>query len=163
MGKRLKILTFFIIAIIAMLCLCSCKSKKQLQSVKTVTKDSISVKETIIEKEKLVYSPVDSASIKALVKCPDVKPITVRNKNAVATFQIKNGVAKADCFCDSSAIIFKYNETLKEVFKQHLNTTENVKVIPMPYVPWLYKILSAIGAVAILYFTIKTIKYFKLI
>lgn len=146
-----------------LLCLYSCKHNKELRQSATKTKDSISVVTNTIIKDSLIFTDVDSASIKALVKCPDIKPIVVWHKTARATFEIKNGVAKVDCFCDSVGIINRTKTTIETAFKQHLNETFKATIVQVPYLPLWAKILSAIGCVAILYGTFRIIKFFKIV
>ena len=163
MGKLIKILTFFFVVVALLLCLYSCKHNKTLEKTSEKTKDSISVVTNTIIKDSLIYTDVDSASIKALVKCPDVKPIVVKNKIARATFEIKNGVAKADCFCDSTGIISRTTNTIKTVFKQHLNDAVKITTVQVPYLPLWAKILSIIGGIALLFGTFKLLNFIKII
>lgn len=157
MGK-LKTLTFFLFA-----ALLSCKTTKDVERIRYVSKDSIQVRDSIVEKEKLVYSPVDSAKIKALVKCPDFEKTTVKNKHARASFEIKNGVATVDCLCDSTAIKVKERERYKTVIKQHLKEYSEVskRTIREPFIPNWARVFVCIGVGTTLYGVFRIIKLFR--
>lgn len=140
-----------------------CRNIKEVEKIKIVTRDSVHTKDSLVIKEKIVYSPVDSAAIKAQVNCPDLKPVKVKSKTATATFEIKNGVAKVNCFCDSAAIRVQEREYYQKQFKQRLNSVETTdkKIVEVPVYPWWLKALASIGAAAIIYFTYKLINFFK--
>ncbi len=143
----------------------SCRHGKSIAKIES-TKDSINVIERVTVRDSLIFTKVDSAGIKALVRCPDGKPadiapIKVKSKNAVVTFEIKNGVAKADCLCDSVGIISRTTRINRETYKQHLKDVKTVSVIPEPCIPMPFKILSGVGVLAIGFSIYKLTKFFK--
>ncbi len=145
-----------------------CKTIATSQTSSLKIKDSVSVREVTTVKDSLVYTDVDSAAIKALVICPGGKPLDIKptiakgNKQATAIFEIKNGVASVQCFCDSVGIINRTTNTVLKEFKQHLNDSEKseTKVIEVTVYPRWLKILAAIGVASILFHSYKLIRKF---
>lgn len=163
--KILKYIAFFLLAVLVTT---SCRQVKEVERIKYVTKDSIRTKDSIVDRERIVYTPVDSAKIKALVVCPDGKPVnfkptSTKSKHASAFFEIKDGVATVNCFCDSVGVKVRERERYRTEFKQHLNevlekslTTQQVK-----YVPVYIQVFAWIGLGAVLLVIYKLINYFK--
>lgn len=152
----IKILTFFLVGFM----LTQCKCKQQLERV-VERRDSLVTKDSIVYREKLVYSPVDSAKIRAQVKCPDVPKTTVKSKHATASFEIKDGVAKVDCLCDSTAIKVREYERYKEALNKHHESEKSKAVVEKRYVPKWIGALAGIGIFALLYLIYKLIKLVK--
>lgn len=122
-------------------------------------------------REKLVFTPVDSARIKAMVHCPDGKPVDIKptivkgKKQATAIFGIKDGVASVECLCDSLAMVVKETERERDVFKQRLNSIESEektieKVVTNESPRWM-KILAGIGVFSLLFWAFKFYKFLK--
>jgi hypothetical protein len=167
--KYIKYIGFFLIAA-AMLLSIGCKTTSVAKSSSVNVRDSISYKEITTIKDSLVYTDVDSARIRAMVVCPDgkpldIKPIVKKSKQATATFEIKNGVASIDCDCDSVGIISRFKNTEKTAFKERLSDakTEIKETVKVPYYPMWMKVLAGIGVAGICYAAFKVIKLFKLI
>lgn len=140
-----------------------CKPTKEIEKTKTASRDSIYRKDSVVIKEVIKYSPVDSAAIKASVNCPDVKPIKSKSKTATASFEIKNGVAKVTCLCDSAAIRLQEKEFYEREYKEHLKSDETLikQTVEVPYYPLWMKILAGIGVAAIIYTIFRVINYLK--
>lgn len=138
-----------------------CPCKKAITTTNSQTNDSTHIEENTEIKDSLSFTKPAVATVTVFVKCPDVKPVTEKVNNAVSTFEIKNGIAKANCYCDSLAVISRYTKKTKNAFKSHLNVVKEVKVVPMPYIPLWVKIMAGMGALSALYCIYKLIKFFK--
>lgn len=154
-------------ATLAMMLSC-CPCKNLATTSETKTSDSVSVKTTITEKEKSVFTPVDSAAIKAMVKCPpsgiiNVPEIVKKSKNATVKAGIKNNLLYANCKCDSVEAKLKYQEKLTEIYKNHVTLSNEVKVVEIEKIPKWAQYLMWIGVAAILGWIIKlVIKIYKI-
>lgn len=163
--KRVKIFAFgFVGAVIIQSC-CPCKNLATTSETKT--SDSVNVKTTVTEKEKSVFTAADSASIKALVKCPEngvlnLPEITKKSKNTTARVAIKNNIVSVDCKCDALEVKLKYQEKLTEIYKRHINTSNVVKVIETEKIPKWGLYFIVFGICSALFWTIKlVIKIYK--
>jgi hypothetical protein len=152
-----KLIKLILLGCLIMAC-SSCKTSKSV-TTNTTTKDSVNVDVRTVIKDSIVYTKVDSAAIKALVKCPDGKLINMpaivsKSKTAKASFEIKNGIAIAKCVCDSQAIVNRTTSVIKTKFQQRLNSISKAAVIEKKVTPpWVVKLvatLSILLAVSIL-------------
>ncbi len=142
------------IYILTALLLCAC-SKKITPSVHQSDKDSVHVSERVSYRDTVVYSPVDSASIMAMVKCPTdgtsvvLSPLVARGNHAKVKVEIVDGMLKADCECDSVKYQLKVAEIERDFFQAKSEKRSEVKVVPERFIPWYMKVLAWIGAGAI--------------
>jgi hypothetical protein len=155
MGRLIKIACLLLLVTSC----CPCKEAVSKQNVKI--KDSVNVRTETRIKDSLVFTPASKSTVTITVPCPDVKPVSKKNNNATSTFEIKNGVAKADCFCDSLGIIQRTKETIEKQYKEHLNDSKTTQIIEKKYIPVWVKILAGMGLLPIVYLIYKLIKYFK--
>lgn len=165
---KLKYISFFFL--IALSSCCRIKNSERSQ-ITSASSDSINVRETISREKKTVISAADSAAIQALVKpCPDGKPINIapiEQKSGRSTVQaeIKNGVLKAKCKCDTTAIQYEIENRLTETFKQRLNDSKTVieKEVTkeVPYIPTFFWVMTVIGIASTIYGAFKLIYFFK--
>lgn len=88
---------------VPLLVLPACRSHKETTST-IVQRDSVVVR--YVPRDTLVWSVRDSVTVRAEVPPPgrDLAPVTNSKGSAKATLRITNGVAHADCVCDSTAI-----------------------------------------------------------
>lgn len=147
----------------------SCHLFNKQSKSDTVIKDSLVIKESINWKDTVVFYPVDSIAIKALVKCPDGSLINmpvkeIKTSRASISIGIKNGLLISKCICDSGYIKARFAEKIKEVYKSHLNKNNTVTIVPEKYIPSWVKWLAWTGALFLLatliYLIIKIYKIF---
>ena len=131
-------------------------SKKITPSVHSSQKDSVHVTERWTFRDTVVSTPVDSASIMAMVKCPTdgtsvkLQKVTARGNHAKVRVEIVDGMLKADCECDSVKFKLKVAEIERDYFATKSNERSEVKVVPEKFIPMWVKILAWIGAGAII-------------
>lgn len=140
------------ISILLALFVTACSPCKNVGSVVTTIKDSTVVKTEIKYKDTTVYTPVDSASIMAMVKCPpsgviNTPVFTQKSKQATVVAQILNNILVAKCKCDSLEILLQQKETIISSYRLQAMTRAEVKVVREKYVPLWVKILAWIGAI----------------
>lgn len=168
MNKLIRIVVIAIVTV-TVFSTGSCHLFRKQSTKETITKDSLVIKEYTNWKDTVVFYPVDSVAIKALVKCPDgtllnIPVKEIKSNRAIISFGITNGVLTSKCICDSGYIKARFAEKIKEVFKSHLNKSTTVTIVPEKYIPSWVKWLAWTGALYLLatliYLIIKIYKIF---
>lgn len=133
------------------LCVGSCKTR-QIQSERVVT---------VTERDTMLMTMPDSASIHALMECDSLGNVLMRENgilsgkleakgknNAKASLSLKNNVLEADCECDTLAILAKVRDT-------NINTTNKEVVYKEKDIPMWMKVLACLGVLFIVLVIIK--------
>lgn len=133
----------------------------------TVTKDSTSIQDTIVQ------VPADSSEIQIPVTINAQGEITmpktvVKNTRSVLTAQVLKGILTGKCVCKELELTVQYQQrTIEKLTKENqLKQKENIQVqtIEVKFIPTWVKILAWIGAtMSLLFIGIIAFKIYKLI
>jgi hypothetical protein len=160
--KVVCVLILFTSLLLATSC---CPCRKLSDKSEHLIKDSVYTKFETKWRDTVITTPVDSASIMAMVICPpsgviNTPTFTKTNKNATVTAAIKNNVLVADCKCDGLELRLKLRDTTIEKYKLAVDHYKKQTVIREKYIPKWVKILAVIGVCLMLFEIAKLI--FKL-
>lgn len=165
---KLIYITFFLVLVSS-----GCRRVKEFEKTSdtTASSDSTHIRETIEREKHKLITKADSAAIMALVPpCPDgtqanLAPVTETQGRATVTSEIKKGVLKSKCKCDTAAIQYETEKRLKEVYqkqaKQQETVIEKQVTKEVPYIPMFFKVMTVIGVAATIYGVFKLLYTFK--
>lgn len=162
-----------VILIVATVLLASCSRKITPVTSTHEKKDSTNVTTSIKYRDTLIYSPVDSASIKAMVHCPEngmlqLAPRSHRSRNSIVTVGIVNNQLLAECLCDSIELRLQVAEKQTTIYRSAMESLKQTNVVMVKFVPKWIKAFAWTGAgclsLIIAYLIWKLIRmYFKIV
>lgn len=140
-----------VILIVATVLLASCNRKITPVSSFHDRKDSTNVTTSINYRDTTIYSPVDSAKIKAMVKCPEsgmlqLAPQSHRSHNATITVGIIDNKLTAECLCDSIELRLKLRDKQVSIYRNAMESLKETNVVMVKFVPKWIKAFAWIGA-----------------
>lgn len=145
-------ISFLIIA------LASCKTTKLPTTEKSVIKDSIIEKEKIIYRDSLVQLPGDTITLNLTIPCPDavVNEYAGNERMSLTAKSNGKGKIKVNCKTDSLSIVI---DSLKTIIREKEQYHSSTQVILQPYpvtvikykVPQLVKWLLLIACIQFLW------------
>lgn len=158
-----KILTLITVISLPLL-LTGCRTLKEKETLSIITKDSIVY--NINYKDTTIYIPKEEAIIDGVKVIVDtagkaqLAPVKITDGRATVEATIKDGklVAKAICAEDSLKLVIAEKE--KQIFHLREEKNNKVQVKEVKHVPDIYKYLSAMGLISLIYLLYKVIKKF---
>lgn len=163
----MRFILLLLIALLSVSCVTqkACDRKFPPQNI-VITKDSIVTRDSIVLKniEVPVYIKGDTVSKSDTVFIttkPNSKPVFVETSFAKATAQVING--KLTLELTQKDTLFKVEALAKESYywKEKYKEASSQKVVREKYVPLLYKILSFIGLIALIFIIIRIYVYVR--
>lgn len=126
-----------------------CGGTKQ-GSLMVKEKDSIVTKVTEIKRQEIVTVPGDSIKLRIPILDLSDTPIVKKSERATASVRKVGSNIEVDCKCEQYQAQIEVMDKLIETQRELLRLTQETKIQEVRVVPWYHKILSTIGAIALI-------------